>query len=409
MTVLKGSDSAGLRDVAGLACEALRARPLRSALAAGAMSAAVASVILVATVAATGSEFVLAQIEGVGSNLVFAYYEAGGNVSGAESDYVNLADVEAVRARLGSLAAAVAGVTTSWDTTTVSGRSLQIRILGSSEEYREVRNLRLHAGRFLDSRDIESRSKVCLVTPELARKLFGPASEAVGQRVKAHGLEFLVVGVFSEGVETFGQSEVSDNSVLVPYTVLRYFQEVERVDPLYVAVRSHEDVAEAARLVRETLQSRHRPGALYRVDTLASVLDTAGRILAAMSLAMVLVASITLAVSGVFIMNMMLIAVSERTAEIGIRKAVGATGREVRLQFLVEAVAIAAAGGACGLAVGLCLPWIASQAWPGLPVRVPALWVAFAAISAPCAGALFGLLPAVRASGLDPVEALRRE
>ncbi len=406
---MKGAGAAGLHDLARLAFEALRAQPLRSALAAVSMAAAVAAVILVATVAATGSDFVLAQIEGVGSNLVYAYYEAGGNVSGAESDYVNLTDVEAVRNRLGSLAAAVAGVTTSWDSITVSGHPMQVRILGSGEEYRTVRNLRLHAGRFLDRADLQSRAKVCLVTPELAGQLFGATSDAVGQSLKVHGLDFRVVGVFSEGVETFGQSEVSDNSVLVPYTVLQYFQEVERVDPLYVAVRSHEDVEEAARLVRDTLESRHRPGALYRVETLAGVLETARRILLAMSLAMILVASITLAVSGVFIMNMMLMAVSERTAEIGVRKAVGATIPEIRLQFLAEAVVVAALGGACGTALGLGLPWLASQAWPELPIRIPALWVGFGAIAAPCAGALFGLLPAARASRMDPAEALRRE
>ena len=406
---MKGRAVPALGDLARWAFETFRVQCLRSALTAASMAAAVAAVILVASVAETGSEFVLGQIEGVGSNLVYAYYEAGGNVSAAESDYVDLSDVEAVRARLGSLAAAVAGVTTSWDSITVAGTPLQIRILGSSEEYRAVRNLKVHAGRFLERSDLESRAKVCLVTPELAGKLFGTSSEAVGESLKAHGLDFLVVGVFSEGVETFGQSEVSENSVLVPHTVLSYFQAVERVDPLYVAVRLRERVEDVAGLVRDTLESRHRPGSLYRVDTLSSVLETARQILLAMSLAMILVASITLVVSGVFIMNMMLIAVSERTAEIGIRRAVGATRLEIRLQFLAEAVAIAAAGGTFGTTLGLGLPWAASEIWPGLPVTIPMEWVAFAMISAPGTGVLFGLLPAYRASKLDPVEALRRD
>lgn len=398
-----------LRDIAAQAYDSLTARRLRSGLTAASMSAAVAAVILVATVAKSGSEFVLAQIEGVGSNLVYAYYEAGGSVSVAESDFVSLADVEAVRSRLGALAAAVAGVTSSWDSITVNGSPMQIRLLGSSEEYRMVRNLRLHAGRFLERNDIEARAKVCLVTTELAHKLFGGAAPAIGRSIKAHGLEFLVVGAFSEGVETFGQSEVSENSVLVPYTVLSYFQEVERVDPLYVAVRDRDDIEDAALLVRRTLESRHRPGSLYRVETLSGLLQTARRVLLAMSLAMMLVASITLAVSGVFIMSMMLIGVSERTAEIGIRKAMGATRRHIRLQFLAEAMAIAGVGGACGLAAGLAVPWVASLAWPGLPVSVPMEWVALSVIAAPGVGALFGLLPATRASRLDPVAALRHE
>lgn len=391
------------------AFDAIVAHRLRSALTAFSMTVAVAAVVLVATVAATGSDFVIAQIEGVGSNLIYAYYEAGGNVSAAEADYIDLADIEAVRDRLGGLATAVAGVTTSWDYVSIEGRPMQIRVLGSSHEYRAVRNLEVHSGRFLDREDLETKSKVCLVTPELARKVFGAGVDAVGRRLKVHGLEFSVIGEFSERVETFGQSEVSENSVLVPWTVLRYFQRVERVDPLYVSVRTHEEVEEAARVVGETLESRHRPGSSYRVDTLSSVLGTARRILKAMSLSMILVASLTLAVSGVFIMNMMLIAVSERTAEIGIRRAVGATGRGIRMQFLFEALALALLGGVCGVLVGVGLPWAVSMAWPGLGVRVPVAWAGFAMVVAAAVGTAFGLLPAMRASHLDPGEALRHD
>lgn len=398
-----------LREVAREALTALRIHRLRSALTAASMAAAVAAVVLVASIVATGSEFVLDQIEGVGSNLVYAYYEAGGNVSTAEADYIDLADVDAVRASLGPLAAAVAGVTGSWDNIVIDGRSRQIRVLGSSEEYRLVRNLRIQAGRFLERSDLQTRARVCLITPRLAEALFGGPEEALGQSLKVHGLAFRVVGVFFERVETFGQTEVSEQTVLVPLTVLRYFQEVERVDPLYVSVASQEKVEEAAALVRETLEARHRPGSLYRVDTLAGVLATARRILAAMGWAMTSVASLTLVVSGVFIMNLMLISVSERTVEIGIRKAVGATRRGILQQFLAEALALAALGGLCGTGLGVAGPWLAGWIWPKLPVRVPLVWVGSALLSGVAAGAAFGLLPAARAAKLDPVEALRHE
>ncbi len=398
-----------LREVAREALTALRIHRLRSALTAASMAAAVAAVVLVASIVATGSEFVLGQIEGVGSNLVYAYYEAGGNVSPAEADYIDLADVDAVRAGLGPLAAAVAGVTGSWDHIVIDGRSRQIRVLGSSEEYRLVRNLKIQAGRFLERSDLQTRARVCLITPRLAEALFGGPEEALGQSLKVHGLEFRVVGVFLERVETFGQTEVSEQTVLVPLTVLRYFQEVERVDPLYVSVTSQERVEEAAALVRETLEARHRPGSLYRVDTLAGVLETARRILAAMGWAMTAVASVTLVVSGVFIMNLMLISVSERTAEIGIRKAVGATRRGILQQFLAEALALAALGGLCGAGLGVAGPWLAGWIWPELPVRVPLVWVGSALLAGVAAGAAFGLLPAARAANLDPVEALRHE
>lgn len=387
----------------------LRRQRLRSLLTGMSMAAAAAALIVVVSAALTGRDFVVSRIEGVGSNLIYAYYEAGGNVSPAEADYIDLADIDAVRERLDGLAAAAAGVMSTWDWLSIDGRPRQIRVLGSSAEYRVVRNLQVLAGRFLDSGDLLSRAKVCLLTPETAERLYGSADRAVGKTLKVHDLDFRVVGVFSEGVETFGQSEVAADSVLIPLTVMRYFQPVERVDPLYVSVRSRGQVERAAQLVRETLESRHRPGSLYRVENLAGVLAAANRIASALTAVMLLVAAVTLAVGGVFIMNILLISVSERTAEIGLRMAVGASRRDIRRQFLAEAVVLSSIGALLGAALGVGLPLLAARLWPQIPVRVSALSVVVAVVSAAAAGCLFGLLPAARAAKLDPVEALRHD
>ena len=387
----------------------LRRQRLRSLLTGMSMAAAVAALIVVAAAALTGRDFVVSRIEGVGSNLIYAYYEAGGNVSPAKADYIDLADIDAVRERLGGLAEAAAGVMSTWDWITVDGRPRQIRVLGSSAEYRVVRNLQVLAGRFLDSGDLLSRAKVCLLTPETAERLYGSAEQAVGKTLKVHDLDFRVVGVFQEGVETFGQSEVAADSVLIPLTVMRYFQPVERVDPLYVSVRSRGQVERAAALVRETLESRHRPGSLYRVENLAGVLAAANRIASALTALMLVVAAVTLAVGGVFIMNILLISVSERTAEIGLRMAVGAARRDIRRQFLAEAVVLSSLGGLLGAALGVGLPLLAARLWPQIPVRISALSVVVAVVSAAAVGCLFGLLPAARAAKLDPVEALRHD
>ena len=190
---------------------------------------------------------------------------------------------------------------------------------------------------------------------------------------------------------------------------MRYFQPVERVDPLYVSVRSREQVERAAALVRETLESRHRPGSLYRVDNLAGVLAAAGQIASALTVVMMLIAAVTLAVSGIFIMNILLIAVRERTAEIGLRMAVGASRRDIHRQFLAEAVTLSLLGGFLGAVLGVALPLLAARLWPQLPVRISAVSVAVAVVSAAAVGCVFGLLPAARASKLDPVEALRHD
>src|SRR6185295_11204958 len=130
-------------------------------------------------------------------------------------------------------------------------------------------------------------------------------------------LRFIVIGVFREGVDTFGQSEISGESIVIPITVMEYFNQVLRVDPLYVAVRSGEDVEPVTRLLHQILSSRHRPGAVYTVQNLRSLLGAARQISFALTIVLLLVSAIALTISGIFIMNIMLVTVTERTHEIG--------------------------------------------------------------------------------------------
>ena len=398
-----------LRDALGFALSALWAHKTRTALTGLSMMIANASVIVVVSVALAGRDYVVQLIEGVGANLIYAYYEAGGNVSTSEADYITLADLEAVKTQLGDVVTGAAGVMGTWDWIPIDGRSSQVRVLGSNQDYRVVRNLTIPSGRFFDESDIEERSKVCLLTEPLARKLFGSPQNAVDQAIKVHGLQFTVIGVFREGVDTFGQSEVAANSILIPITVMAYFQSVERVDPLYVSVRSQEEVDEATERIRQLLESRHRPGSTYRVENLAGILRAARQISAVLTLVLLIIAAITLTISGLFIMNIMLISVSERTKEIGIRMAVGATRRKVQYQFLLEAVCISLLGGLVGVLFGVLVPLVARQFLPQLSIPISPISIVAAVVVSGTVGAVFGLLPASRAAKLDPVEALRYE
>jgi len=214
--------------------------------------------------------------------------------------------------------------------------------------------------------------------------------------------------VFKEKTDSFGQTELSQETALIPISVIRNFATVERIDPLYVQARTLEDVRPVTERVRTILQSRHRPGAKYTVENLAAILDTATQITVILSIVLVLVAAISLVISGIGIMNIMLVTVTERTREIGVRLAVGATRGAVLVQFLVEAVLISLSGGILGIALGLAVP-VAARALSG--VDIPVSWIAVAVAFSVSffEGLVFGILPASRASRMNPTEALRYE
>ena len=389
--------------------QALRANPVRSLLTGLGMVIGTASVILVVTISLTSRDFILEQIEGIGSNIIFAYYVTGGPTTPqADADYIKMSDITAVRNELRGDIVAATGVMTNFDQVLVAGKTQDVKVIGTDEDYAAVRNIVISSGRFLDPSDVSQRQKVALLTDSLAEKMFGSRSGADGQTVRLYGLQFTIIGTFHEKVETFGQSEVERDTILVPITVLRYFTPVERIDPMYVQVRSADAVDRVAIRVQEIVQDRHRPGARYRVDTLTAILNAAKNISLILSGVLVLVSAITLIISGIGIMNIMLVTVTERTREIGVRLAVGASARDIQMQFLVEAMMVSLIGGILGIVVGVAIPLSAGYfADVKIPISPISVVVAFGVSC--LVGLIFGLLPANRAAHLNPTEALRYE
>jgi putative ABC transport system permease protein len=388
--------------------QALRANPVRSLLTGLGMVIGTASVILVVTISLTSRDYILEQVQGIGSNIIFAYYANAGGSTVADADYVKMADVQAIRQELTSDIIAATGVMSNFDRILIAGKEQDVKVIGTDQDYQAVRNIVISSGRFLDDSDLTMRSKVGLLTDQLATRLYGGRAAALSQTIKLYGLEFTVIGTFHEKVETFGQSEVERDTILIPITVLRYFTPVERIDPLYVQVRSPQEVDRVALRVQEILEARHRPGARYRVDTLTAILTAAKNISLILSLVLILVSTITLLISGIGIMNIMLVTVTERTREIGIRLAVGAAPREILVQFLVEAMMVSLSGGLIGILVGVAIP-LSAQLFAD--IRIPISWVAIVvAFGVSClVGLVFGMLPANRAAHLHPTEALRYE
>jgi len=275
-------------------------------------------------------------------------------------------------------------------------------------EYRNVRNLVIVSGRFFDAEDEQVRNKVGVITQKMAISIYGSPDEAVGKIVKISGLPFTIVGTFKERVETFGQSEVIDNTMVIPYTVSRYFTDTPTVKEIYYSVADPSLVVPVTAQIRRVIQARHRPESVYNVENLTQLVAVAEKTANALTMVLLLIATVTLLVSGIGIMNIMLATVSARIREIGIRKAIGATNREIRFQFLSEAILISLIGGLVGMIIGLALP-ISVRLLTEYRIPISGLSAIVAIVVSSLVGILFGTVPATRAAKLDPVESLRYE
>jgi len=398
-----------LGETVNVALETFRSNRVRFTLTALGMVIGTASLILVVTIGLTGKQYVLQQIQSIGANMIFAEYQ-GGAIYSAESanDYITIEDLNAIRQQVPNIAFSSPIIELHEKITIPGGQVRDVLVLGVSAEYFWVRNLETLTGRFLEDNDIQTRGKVAVITQSLANTMYGSTEAAVGRTIKLSGIPFMVVGTFRERVDTFGQSEITDDTVLIPYTVARFFTGTNTVKQLYFSVSDPSDIPVASAKIQSILQSRHRSESVYKVDNLTELLTVAARIANALTMVLLLIAVLTLLVSGVGIMNIMLATVNSRIREIGVRKAVGATNAEIRAQFLTEAVLISLIGGLVGIAIGMALP-ISVRVLTNYRIPISGWSVIIAVLVSSLIGVLFGTMPAARAARLDPVESLRWE
>lgn len=388
-----------------LAIRALLANRIRAALTILGVTIGSASIILVVTISLVGERYVLHLVEGVGSNLVYAYYSGNHRSLGDEISY---SDMQAARS-LPDVAQVAGTNDIGGIAVAISGREIPVSVIGVTEGFQPIRNLVVLEGRFFDDIDMQTSAKACLISQDLANRF---PEDMIGNTIKIGEMQCTIIGVFRERVSTFGQSEIRPESVLIPFSLMRYYLGRNYLRTLYVQADSVENVPIVTNELKQLLAERHRNYTDYSVENLAAVLGVARKITLALSIVLLFLAGVTLVISGVGIMNIMLVTVSERTREIGVRKAIGARPSEIRAQFLIEALIMSGLGALLGIAAAIGAEFLVQRLIPvnyGIHIPISGASIIAALLSSFATGIFFGYLPANQASKLEATESLRHE
>jgi putative ABC transport system permease protein len=410
-TLLSARRTMVLSEVLKLAVDSFSSNKVRFALTALGMVIGTASVILVVTIGLTGRRFIMEEIQKVETNSIELEYAGGGSTAAERvlySDSLTRDDEKAVLSQLPGVLYSSPILSMHSRISFGGGIVKDTLVLGVSPQYQQIRNLVVPEGRFLDVNDDAAHIKCAVVSEIFAHDRYGSADAAVGQNFEISGIPFTIIGVFKESVDDFGVSEIAEQTILIPFSVARYFTGTENVNQIYFSMRTMDEVPNAAKEIVRIVHARHRPDSVYQAQTLKELLVMADKIMTYLTLLLVAVSAVTMAVGGVGIMNIMLATVRARTREIGIRKAMGATYREIKYQFLAEAIIISLIGGLAGTAVGLALP-LAVRFFTDYQLPVSPWSIAIALSAAMLVGVVFGTIPATRAAQMDPVESLKYE
>jgi putative ABC transport system permease protein len=400
------------------ALESLSGNKLRSGLTVLGIVIGVAAVIAMLAVGQGAEASITGSISGIGTNLLFVFRgDPGDNIRNPKP--LTLGDAEALRDQFAAPSIeAVAPALQGNATVSFGGEQTSPQVLGVTPDYFQVRNYNITEGEFITEEHMLGRASVVLLGPEVAETLFGHADGVTGETIRVEGQPFRVIGVLeSKGGGAFGSE---DNQVIIPFTTaqarLIRRSTSDRVDIIFVQAVSGDVVSQASEEIATILRTRHRTpvGADdFTVFTQQDLLSTFQSITGILTIFLGGIAGISLLVGGIGIMNIMLVSVTERTREIGLRKALGARRRDILVQFLTESSLLSLIGGIIGIIFGWLIAFAVGKiAEANNTAFTPVVGldaVTLATLFSAAVGLFFGIYPANRAASLEPVEALRYE
>jgi putative ABC transport system permease protein len=397
-----------------IAFKALGRNKLRTSLTMLGMIIGVAAVITLVAMGSGAQAVVEDQIRGAGTNMITVnagnFTQGGVRLGSGSASTLTEADAEAIRTEIPGVQYLAAGV--QMRTQVVAGNQNWFsRIQGTDVDLPLIRAWPTRTGAFFGPQDVQAAAKVALLGATVNDQLFGPELDPVGQIIRIRNQPFRVIGVMASKGQ--GMGEDMDDQIVVPYTtVQKKLLGTDNIQNITVSAATAEETARVADAIAVLLRARHgiAPGEDddFIIRTLEEMADIRTQAMGTMTTLLAGIAGVSLIVGGIGIMNIMLVSVTERTREIGLRMAIGAKSRDVLQQFLVESVVLSLVGGGIGIALGFGLAE-GMQRWMAWPAKVPPEAVATAFVFAAGIGVFFGFYPARKAARLDPIEALRFE